>query len=193
MNYKSITVFGSASKSIEPKFIEPVFEVGALIAEKGCRLVYGVGDEGLMGAAFRGARSKGGSVLGVTTDDLMDLQCKDISIFNNGELMLVDGLPTRKRKMFMEGDAILIAPGGWGTVDEFAEFATLVQIKQLPRKPMIFLNFFDFWSPLKQMEQAMLNAGTLNPQKIDFIRFVTAADQIFPAIDDVYTQIGQNK
>ena len=140
--YKAIAIFGSARASIDPKFKKPVFETGALLAEKGITLIYGVGDDGLMGESFRGVRSKGGKVLGITIPSLLKKQCAHPSIFHEGELKIVDTLHDRKHIMMESADALLIAPGGWGTMDEIASHGVhAASLGDRTAKPMIFLNF----------------------------------------------------
>ncbi|MDD3669203.1 MAG: TIGR00730 family Rossman fold protein [Alphaproteobacteria bacterium] len=187
--YKTITVFGSASGSTSSVHNQPMRMVGEMLAEKGITMAFGVGDEGMIGRVFQGVRNKNGRVIGVTTPKLLALQCKNPDVFHPGEIEIVPTLSVRKRKMFELGDAILVGPGGWGTIDEFAEFAVTIQTGEIPKKPMIFLNFNGFWDPLRHLILNMLQEGTLNQDKVDFIDFVKEADDIFPAIAKVQKRL----
>lgn len=187
--YQNIAVFCGASGAISSMYHAPMRRVGELLAEKGITLVFGIGDEGLMGSAFQGARNKGGRVLGITTKELLDLQCKDKSVFKKDELFLTDTLSQRKRAMFDASDAILIGPGGWGTLDELAEFAVLIQIGEIPKRPMIFLNFCDFWAPFKTLILNMLQDGILAKNKVDFIDFVDRPEEVFAVLEKVQVRL----
>ena len=187
--YQAITVWAGAAPNISSVYREPMRRVGELLAENGITMVYGIGDEGMMGCAFQGVRNKNGKVIGVTTQKLLDLQCKDKSVFKPEEITVVPDLTVRKRKMMALCDAILIGPGGWGTIDEVSDFAVSIQTKEISKKPMIFLNFNHFWDPMAQMIFNMLQDGTLNQDKIDYIDFVETPEEIFDAIEKVENRL----
>jgi uncharacterized protein (TIGR00730 family) len=182
-------VFASASGSVASIYHAPMRQTGELLAEKKITMVFGVGDEGMMGSALQGIRNKNGRVIGITTKKLLELQCKNPAIYKKGEIEVVENLSIRKRKMFELGEAFLIGPGGWGTIDEFAEFAVTIQTGEIEKKPMIFLNFNEFWKPLRELILNMLQEGTLNQDKVDFIEFVDTPDEIFDALEKVQNRI----
>ena len=175
---KHIAVFAGASASINPEFNEKMFQTGRLLAENNKILVFGIGDEGMMGTVYRGVRSLNGKVLGITTPELLKLQCKNPKEFAPEEMEVVATLSIRKAKMFEAADALLIGPGGWGTLDELAEYCVLTQVGQLPKKPVVFLNFNGFWSPMKEMIRVMLDKGTVNPKLTDFIAFTERPEDV---------------
>ena len=72
--YKSIAVFGGASSTISSVYHEYMRRTGELLAEQGITMVFGIGDEGVMGSTFQGVRNKNGKVLGITTLKLLELQ-----------------------------------------------------------------------------------------------------------------------
>ncbi|MBQ4472302.1 MAG: TIGR00730 family Rossman fold protein [Alphaproteobacteria bacterium] len=181
--YKAIAIFGSASDEIDPDFRKPVFDTGVLLAKNGITMIYGVGDTGLMGESFRGVRSENGKVLGITIPSLLKKQCKDPSIFQPGELQVVETLHDRKHLMMESADALLIAPGGWGTMDEIASLGVHAKIGDRAEKPMIFLNFKGFWNPIKQLLDNMLVCGAVVEDQIDFIEYANSPDEIFDAIE----------
>ncbi len=191
--YKTITVFASASGSVASVHHAPMRQTGELLAEKGITMVFGVGDEGMMGSVFQGVRNKNGKVIGITTQKLLELQCRDQSVYNPGEIKIVKTLSERKMEMFRLGEAILVGPGGWGTVDEFSEFAVTIQTEEIEKKPLIFLNFNDFWKPLQELILNMLQEGTLDQEKVDFVEFIDHPDEIFDAIEKVQNRIDGNK
>ncbi|MGN1098512.1 MAG: LOG family protein, partial [Clostridia bacterium] len=60
-----ICVFGASSPRIDQSYIDAVENLGELIAGRGHSLVFGAGDNGLMGAAARGVTRGGGKILGI--------------------------------------------------------------------------------------------------------------------------------
>lgn len=187
--YKNITVFCSASGAVSSFHHKPMRELGELLASKGITMVFGIGDNGLMGSVFQGVRNKNGRVIGITTQKLLELQCKDQSVFKKGEIQVVKDLTERKMRMFDECDAIIVGPGGWGTIDEFSEFAVRIQTGEIKRKPMVFFSSNRFWAPLETLILDMLQEGVLNQDKVDYVEFVENVEDIFPALEKVQNRL----
>ncbi|MDY6407107.1 MAG: TIGR00730 family Rossman fold protein [Pseudomonadota bacterium] len=187
--YKMITAFCGAAPTISSVYHEPMRRTGEVLAEHGVTMVFGIGDNGLMGSMFQGVRNKNGSVVGVTTLKLLELQCKEPTVFKLGEIKIVPNLSHRKMDMFKMGEAILVGPGGWGTIDEFSEFAVLIQTGEVPKKPMIFLNYNHFWEPFRALMLSMLQEGTLNQDKVDYVDFVDHPDEVFDVLEKVQNRL----
>lgn len=187
--YKMITAFCGAAPTISSVYHEPMRRTGEILAENGATMIFGIGDNGLMGSMFQGVRNKNGKVIGITTLKLLELQCKDPSVFNLGEIKIVPDLTKRKKDMFQMGEAILVGPGGWGTIDEFSEFAVLIQTGEVQRKPMIFLNYNNFWEPFRALMLNMLQEGTLNQDKVDYVDFVDNPDEVFEVLEKVQNRL----
>jgi len=191
--YKTITVFCSASGSTASIYCEYMRRVGEILAERGITLVFGGGDEGMMGKVLQGVLNKNGKKYAVITEKLFPLECHNPSVYTDGELIKVETMAERKAKLIELGDAILVGPGGWGTIDEVSEYAVAVQIGDAVRKPMLFLNFNHFWKPMMHMMLNMLQEGTLNNNKVDFIDFCDNLDDIFPTLDKIQERIEARK
>ncbi|MBP5343583.1 MAG: TIGR00730 family Rossman fold protein [Alphaproteobacteria bacterium] len=193
MEYKAMALFGSSNKSIDPKYDELVFKTGQMLAENNITLIYGVGDTGLMGQAYQGVRSMQGRVLGVTIPSLLKKQCADPSIYGPGELQVVDTLEERKRIMINSADAILIAPGGWGTLDEIGTIGVRFKIGEYPVKPIIFLNYFGYWNCMKDFIARAYQEKMLPPFQEAFATFVDNPEDVFDAANRVYDRLHEFK
>lgn len=149
-----ICVYGAASPTIDPKFMEMVEEMGKIMVERGHSLVFGGGGNGLMGAAARGVRSAGGYILGVIPKFFDEEKVEAICDFCD-ELIQPDTMRQRKQIMEDNADAFIVVPGGIGTFEEFFEILTL---KQLCRhnKPIALYNLQGYYDEINHaMEQAM--------------------------------------
>ena len=146
----NICVFGASSDRIEKVYFDAAYTLGVLIAQGGHRLVFGGGNEGLMGACARGVLSEGGRPLGVAPrffDEpgiLMKEEC---------DFVFTETMSERKARMEAEADAFVALPGGIGTYEEFFETLTL---KQLGRhnKPMALLNTLGYFDPFQSLLEA---------------------------------------
>lgn len=149
-----ICVYGAASPTIDPEYMELVEQMGKEMVSRGHSLVFGGGGNGLMGAAARGVRSAGGHILGVIPKFFDEENIEAICDFCD-ELIQPDTMRQRKQIMEDNADAFIVVPGGIGTFEEFFEILTL---KQLCRhnKPIAIYNLKGYYDEINYaMEQAM--------------------------------------
>ena len=144
---QSICVYCASSRQANPAYAAAAYELGAMIARAGAELVYGGGLAGSMGAVARGALEAGGRVVGVIPQFMEDME-----VFNHdvSELIVVDTMHSRKRRMLQAVDAVVALPGGVGTLEELFEVITWKRLG-LYTKPIIMVNtlgFFDHCTAL---------------------------------------------
>ena len=149
-----ICVYGAASPTIDPEYIRQTEILGEEMAKRGHSLVFGGGANGLMGAAARGVKKGGGSILGVIPK-FFENETIEAIYDKCDELLTPDTMRERKQLMEDNADAFIITPGGIGTYEEFFEILTL---KQLCRhnKPIAIFNIMGYYDGLNEvMNQAM--------------------------------------
>jgi uncharacterized protein (TIGR00730 family) len=152
---RSVCVFCGSRPGADPAYATEARALGALIAAEGWRLVYGAGDVGLMGEVARSAQVAGARTLGVIPTHLMAREQgrRDLTT-----LVITEDMHERKKVMFMNSDAIVVLPGGAGTLDEFFEVLTWRQIG-LHRKPIYLLNTGGYWTPLMSLVSHVIEQG----------------------------------
>lgn len=152
---RSVCVFCGSRTGNNPAYTLAARDVGVLIAEMGWRLVYGAGDVGLMGEVARATQTAGGRTLGVIPTHLMDREQgkRDLTT-----LIITENMHERKKVMFMNSDAIVVLPGGAGSLDEFFEVLTWAQIG-LHEKPIFLLDTADYWQPLIKILDHVIEQG----------------------------------
>src|SRR6056297_1886461 len=143
----SICVYCGSRSGDNPAFAAEADTLGRAIAEAGWRLVYGAGDVGLMGTVARAAQNAGGETFGVIPTHLLDIEVgkTDLTRF-----VITETMHERKKVMLMNADAIVVLPGGAGSLDEFIEVLTWRQLG-LHEKPIYLLNTESYWTPLMQI------------------------------------------
>ena len=165
---KSIAVYCGHQFGNTPQFAKDAYAVGAMLAKNDIRMVFGGGDVGLMGTVANGALENGGTVRGVSTNDVIALQ---EPAHEGIDLQVVDGVNERKQIMFEMSDAFIILPGGIGTLNELSDIMTMQQIGET-KKPLFFLNTGNFWAPLGELIKHMMDCGFV--VKTDNYHFYTA-------------------
>ena len=161
----SVCVYCGSRQGRDPAFAKAARDLGQVIAEAGWRLVYGAGDVGLMGEVAAAAIRAGGNTFGVIPVHLLGRERgrRDLTRF-----VITENMHERKKVMFMNSDAIVVLPGGAGSLDEFFEVLTWRQIG-LHAKPILLLNANGFWDPLLALLDHVIAQGFAEPDLRDFL------------------------
>jgi len=108
----------------------------------------------------KGAQAAGGETFGVIPEHLLrrEVGKRDLSQF-----IVTENMHERKKVMYMNSDAIVVLPGGAGSLDELFEVLTWRQLG-LHEKPIYLLNVDGYWQPLLALldhviEQGFADAG----------------------------------
>ncbi len=171
---RSVCVFCGSRIGARTAYAEAAEATGRMLAGAGYRLVYGAGDVGLMGVVARAAQAEGGATFGVIPSHLLarEVGKRDLSTF-----VVTETMHERKKVMFMNSDAIVVLPGGAGTLDELFEVLTWRQLG-LHAKPVLLLNTEGYWDRLVAMIEGMVSEIFAGPDLLDFYRVVPDVDAL---------------
>ena len=170
---KSICVFCGARSGNNTSFITAAVEMGHVIAKNKWRLVYGAGDVGLMGAVASSTQEKGGTTFGVIPEHLLQ---REVGKRDLDQLIITDNMHSRKKIMFTNSDAVVLLPGGVGSLEEFFEVLTWAQL-EIHHRPIIVANIRGYWQPMLDMIDHMITLDFVNPSLPNLIQVVdTVAD-----------------
>jgi uncharacterized protein (TIGR00730 family) len=155
MARSSICVYCGSRPGADPEYMADATALGAALAQAGLRLVYGAGDVGLMGAVARAAQGAGGETFGVIPGHLLarEVGKRDLSTF-----IVTETMHERKKVMYMNADAIVMLPGGAGSLDEFFEVLTWRQLG-LHEKPVFLLDTAGYWRPMRALLDHVVDQG----------------------------------
>ncbi|MDR0808221.1 MAG: TIGR00730 family Rossman fold protein [Gemmobacter sp.] len=159
MPLRSVCVFCGSRSGIRPSYIEAAQATGHMLAEEGWRLVYGAGDIGLMGETARACLAAGGLAMGVIPGHLLS---REVGKRDLTQFVATETMHERKKVMFTNSDAIVVLPGGAGSLDEFFEVLTWAQIG-LHRKPIFLLSTEGYWQPLTGLVDHVIAEGFAEP------------------------------
>nr|WP_206295734.1 TIGR00730 family Rossman fold protein [Pseudohalocynthiibacter aestuariivivens] len=178
MTERSVCVFCGSRTGVNPAFAEAADAVGTALAGAGWRLVYGAGDVGLMGRTARAAQAAGGSTFGVIPQHLVrrEVGKSDLTTY-----IVTETMHERKKVMFMNSDAIVVLPGGAGSLDEFFEVLTWRQLG-LHEMPILLLDLDGYWQPLTGLIDHIIAEGFADPSLREFYTSVPDVDALFAAL-----------
>ncbi len=152
-----VTVFGSARFGESHPYYVLAREVGAGLAEAGFTVMTG-GGPGLMEGANRGAKDRGGTSVGCN----IELPVEQVPNPYLDHWITFHHFFVRKLMLVKYSYAFIALPGGFGTLDEFFEAATLTQTRKIRDYPLVLIGK-DFWSPLVSFFRDRLVAeGTID-------------------------------
>ncbi len=155
MAVTSVCVYCGSRMGTKTAYEEAARSLGEALAKAGLRLVYGAGDVGLMGTVARAAQGAGGETFGVIPQHLVKREiCKrDLTTY-----VVTETMHERKKVMLYNADAVLLLPGGMGSLDELFEAITWKQLG-LHNKPIILLNTEGYWEPLHALVDHIVSEG----------------------------------
>lgn len=180
-----VTVFGSARFREDHPYYQMARGVGKLIAKAGFTVMTG-GGPGIMEAANRGAKDVGGRSIGCNIvlpneqkpNPYLD-QFLDFRYFFVRKVMLVK-----------YSYAFIIMPGGYGTLDEWFETATLIQTGKIHNFPVVLMGK-SYWQPMLEFIKTMVTARTISQADYDRILVTDSPEEAAKAVSTVaMTQFG---
>ena len=153
----SICVYCGSSTGLRSQYRSAAHAFGALLARRRIRLVFGGGSVGLMGVIADAVLDAGGQVTGVIPFSMREAE---LAHENLSELIVVDSMHARKKRMVELADAFVALPGGIGTMDELFETWTWLQLG-IHAKPVGLLNVAGYYDPLIAFLGQMRDDGFL--------------------------------
>lgn len=173
-----VTVFGSARFDENHRYYKLARQTGAEIARLGFNVMTG-GGPGIMEAANRGAKDVGGGSIG----------CNIILPQEQQANLYIDKLVTfryffvRKVMLIKYSQAFVIFPGGFGTLDEAFEAATLIQTGKVFNFPLIFVGV-DYWQSLFDfMKNRLLAERTISEDDFDRLVLTDSVEVILQQLE----------
>jgi uncharacterized protein (TIGR00730 family) len=163
---RHICVFCGSRDSSNLRYEEAAAELGRTLADHGIGLVYGGSATGLMGIVANAALERGGSVIGVIPQVLMQRETAHSALT---ELRIVTSLAERKSTMADLSDAFIALPGGFGTLDEIFEMVCEAQLG-FHSKPCVLLNVGQFFHHLIEFLDHATHEGLISASNRALVR-----------------------
>ena len=168
----SLCVFCGANFNGDHLLKQAVEQLAGVMVSRNITLVYGGGKVGVMGILADAVLNKGGKAIGVIPRFLMD---KEVGHTGLTELHIVENMHQRKQMMNDLCDGIIMLPGGFGTLEEFFEVLTWLQLG-LHNHPVGILNVNGFYDLLLQQMDLMVEQRFLKPANRKLV--ITSGDAI---------------
>ncbi|MFN2744376.1 MULTISPECIES: TIGR00730 family Rossman fold protein [Bacillus] len=186
---KTVCVYSGSNMGANPEYRSKAAELGAYIAQKGIRLVYGGSRMGLMGVIADTVLENGGEVIGVMPKGLFKGEVVHQQLT---ELIEVEGMHQRKAKMSELADGFIAMPGGFGTFEELFEVLCWAQIG-IHQKPIGLYNVNNYYEPLMQMLKYSIQEGFSNESHLQLIHASESPDELIGKMNDYHYPVLEKK
>jgi uncharacterized protein (TIGR00730 family) len=177
----AVSIYGSARLKPNSPYYKLATQIARKLSDAGFAVISG-GGPGIMEAANKGAHAGKAPSVGLNIElphEQSGNQWQDISLrFRH--------FFTRKVTFVKNSDAVIVMPGGFGTLDELAEVLTLIQTKKSRHVPIILVGA-EFWEGLLAwFKSSLIPMGLINPTDIDLMQVIDNPDQVLEAVLKFY-------
>ncbi len=181
---KGVSIFGSARIKEGTKYYELAREVAKNLSLAGFDVITG-GGPGIMEAANRGANESGvGKTVGLNID---------LPFEQTGNPYVQHGINFRyffvRKVMFLKyASAVVVMPGGFGTLDEFFEILTLVQTHKVPATPIVLMGEKFWQGALDWIREVMLDNEhvMISPDDLNLLKLTDDPQEAVEYIEREY-------
>jgi uncharacterized protein (TIGR00730 family) len=181
-----ISVFGSARVKPGSKYYELAVDIAKRLAEEGFGIVSG-GGPGIMEASNKGAQLGGGKSVGLNIDLPFEQESNDF--IDKAHNLDFDYFFVRKVMFTKYSQGFIMMPGGFGTMDEFFEVATLIQTRKMLEVPLVLVGT-NYWKGLLQwMKEVMMDMeNNISPDDFDLLKIADTAEEVAEHVKSFYTE-----
>ena len=168
----AVSIFGSAREHASNRHYKDAEKTAKLLAEKGYAVITG-GGGGIMEAANKGAHEAGGTSVGLNIELPHEQQPNKFATIQMGFRYFF----ARKVMFVKYASAFVVFPGGYGTLDELFEAATLIQTKKIKPFPIILYDK-EYWSDiLVWIKTKLLKGSYVSPEDLDIFQVVSTPEE----------------
>lgn len=180
---ETVAVYCASSNQLKEDYYREARRLGNLLAEAGIRVVYGDGGIGLMGALADGVLDKGGEIVGVIPQFMVDEHWNNP---RSSRTIVTNTMHERKALMEKISDGMIALPGGIGTTEELFECLTWKQLG-LHTKPVVLLNIDGWFDTIIKLIDEMVEAHFLRDIHKNMFVVVNTADEVIDALRNAPT------
>ena len=180
-----ISVFGSARVKPGSKYYELAVDIAKRLAEEGFGIVSG-GGPGIMEASNKGAQLGGAKSVGLNIDLPFEQESNDF--IDKAHNLDFDYFFVRKVMFTKYSQGFIMMPGGFGTMDEFFEVATLIQTRKMLEVPLVLVGSTYWKGLLLWMKEVMMDMeNNISPDDFDLLKIADTADEVAEHVKSFYT------
>ncbi|HEX2933952.1 MAG TPA: TIGR00730 family Rossman fold protein [Bacteroidales bacterium] len=177
---EKLCVFCASSTQIDPVYFEAAKDMADVCVDNNIHVLYGGGGVGLMGALADRILERKGKITGIIPDFMKQLEWAHTDVT---EMIVVEDMRERKKRMIENVDAVVALPGGIGTLEELMEVITLKQLGRFS-KPIIIVNTLGFYDSLVRFLFEMIDKKFMREEHCKIWDVIESPSQLIRAVND---------
>jgi uncharacterized protein (TIGR00730 family) len=177
---KTLCVFCASSNKIDSAYKKAAEDLADVCVDNQLHVLYGGGGVGLMGALANRILAKKGKITGIIPDFMKKMEWAHTDV---SEMIVVEDMRERKKRMIENVDAVVALPGGVGTLEELLEVITLKQLGRFT-KPIIIINTNGFYNSLLLLFDEMVDKRFMHHYHRKIWTVIENPEQLIQAYHD---------
>jgi uncharacterized protein (TIGR00730 family) len=180
-----ISIFGSARTQPGHEAYELTVDITKKLAEEGFGIISG-GGPGIMEAANKGAQLGGGKSVGLNIE--LPFEQHDNPYIDRDANLHFEYFFVRKTMFTKYSQGFVMMPGGFGTMDEFFEVATLIQTGKMLQVPLILVGS-TYWAGLMEwLQTTMLSEQYISSEDLQLLKIADTAEEVAAHVLNFYSK-----
>ena len=175
----NVSVFCASSTQADDIYVKQAERLGQIMSESGVMCLYGGGRVGLMGALAKSVNANNGLINGIIPKFMVDEGWDNPDVTE----ILVDDMETRKKKLMTMADAIVVLPGGCGTLEELIDSITAKQLGIID-VPIVIVNVNGFYDCFISMMNHIADQKFMRNEHLKLWTVVSDVEEVFTAINN---------
>ncbi len=176
----TLCVFCASSSRIDKAYMDAARQLADVCIENHVHVLYGGGAVGLMGALSDRIVERKGKITGIIPDFMKSLEWAHEEV---SEMIVVEDMRERKKRMIENVDAVIALPGGVGTLEELLEVITLKQLGRF-HKPIVIINTNGFYNSLLKLFDEMIEKNFMHDLNRKIWTVIDHPGQLLPAVEN---------
>jgi uncharacterized protein (TIGR00730 family) len=180
-----ISIFGSARTKEGNRYYDAALQIAESLAHEGFGIISG-GGPGIMEAANRGAQRANGKSVGLNIT--LPHEQNPNGYIDKDKSINFDYFFVRKVMFAKYSQGFVMMPGGFGTMDEFFEVATLIQTKKMTETPMVLVGK-EYWSGLLDWIDTVMmkKESNIHPEDLNLLKVLDTPEEVVEYFRVFYT------
>lgn len=172
---KTICLFCASSSEADQIYLDVAVKLADICVENGIHVLFGGGAKGLMGAFADRVLKLNGKITGVIPNFMVDLEWAHSNV---ADMILVEDMHERKKRLIENVDAVIALPGGIGTLEELMEVTTLKQLGRIDI-PIIIVNTNGFYNTFMLFINELINKKFMQDKNRNLWHIIDTPSQLF--------------
>ena len=175
---EKVAIYCASSDKIDSAYFQATEQIAEILVQNEITILFGGGAKGLMGQLADTACANGGKIVGIIPKFMREVEWQ-----HNGlrELILVNDMHDRKKKLLENTDAVVALPGGSGTLEELLEVITLKKLG-IFTGPIIIFNQNNYFQPLIEMLEKCIEENFMREKYREIWSVMTEPKDLMEAI-----------